>query len=773
MKKLILATVIILFSFYKIQAQVKNFTISGTVKDTTSGEVLIGALVFVKEPEPIGINTNEYGFYSISLKPGKYKVIYSFTGYIDDTVLVDLKNDFRIDKSLKPFVYTTEEISVTDDYDADKLGKPISGVEKFDLKEIKRIPVLFGEKDILKTIQLLPGIKGSSEGSSGISVRGGNYDQNLIILDESPVYNVSHMLGFFSTFNSDAINDVTVYKGTQPSYYGGRLSSVIDIKLKEGNSKDYNLSGGLGLISSNIKFEGPIVREKGSFIISGRRSYADLFLKLSSDEEMRNRELYFYDINLKSNYQVSDKDRIYLSGYLGRDKMGFGSDFIADWGNSTGTFRLNHILSNKLFSNTSLIFSNYSYNISTKDNDNNYNIKSSITDYSIKEELQLFPNNSHSLRFGFNVMYHDVTPGLVDMVYNTFSAVQDAQERKSIESSIWFNDEWAATKKLNISAGLRITTFSVLGKGNFYNLDESNNIVDTVTYNGGVVKTYINPEPRLSLSYLLGSKSSIKAAYTRNIQHFHLLSNSSSSNPTDKWVSSTNNIKPEIGDQLSLGYFYNNSNYEYSIEGYYKKIQNVIDYKDNANVTNTDAIESQLLYGDGRSYGLEFLLKKKVGKLTGWISYMLSRTEQKINTINKNEWYASKQDATHDISVVGIYNLNNKFTLSATWVYHTGNAVTFPSGKYTINNKVVFYYTERNSYRMPAYHRLDVGGTVKLGSGNRFSSELAFGCYNLYGNKNAYTIDFRESTTDPDKTVAVKTYLFQWVPYITWNVNFK
>lgn len=773
MKKLFLSTAIILFFFSNIQAQKNDFTLSGILKDSSTGEVLIGALVFVKEPEPIGISTNEYGFYSISLKSGRYKVIYSFTGYINDTVSLDLKNDLRIDKSLKPFLYSTEEISVTDDYDSEKIGKPISGVEKFDLKEIKKIPVLFGERDILKTIQLLPGIKGSSEGSSGISVRGGNYDQNLIVLDEAHVYNVSHMLGFFSTFNSDAINDVTVYKGTQPSHYGGRLSSVIDIKLKEGNNKNYNLSGGLGLISSNVKLEGPIVRDKGSFIISGRRSYADLFLKLSSDEEMRNRELYFYDINLKSNYQVSDKDRIYFSGYYGRDKMGFGSDFIADWGNSTGTFRWNHILSNKLFSNTSLIFSNYSYNISTKDNDNNYNIKSSITDFSIKEELQLFPNNSHSIRFGFNVMHHDVTPGLVDMVYNTFSVVQDAQERKSIESSIWLNDEWSATKKLNISAGLRITAFSILGKGNFYNLDESNNIIDTVTYNGGIVKTYINPEPRLSLSYLLSSKSSLKAAYTRNIQHIHLLSNSTSSNPTDKWVSSTNNIKPEIGDLISLGYFYNNGNYEYSIEGYYKKIQNVIDYKDNANVTNTDAIESQLLYGDGRSYGLEFLFKKKVGKITGWISYMLSRTEQKINNINKSEWYASKQDITHDISVVGIYNLSNKFTFSATWVYHTGNTVTFPGGKYIINNKVVFYYTDRNSYRMPAYHRLDVGGTVNLGSGNRFSSELAFGCYNLYGNKNAYTIDFRESRTNPDKTDAVKTYLFQWVPYITWNVNFK
>jgi hypothetical protein len=754
-------------------AQKQNYTLSGNVKDENTGESLIGAVISVKQPKGTGTYSNEYGFYSLTLKKGTYDVIVSYIGYISDTLTVELNQNVNADFSLPDGSINTDEITITDSLINDRIKSPISGIERLDLKEINKLPVLFGERDILKTIQLLPGIKGANEGSSGFSVRGGNYDQNLILLDEAPVYNSSHLLGFFSTFNSDAINDAVIYKGTQPSQYGGRISSVVDIKMKEGNSKHFNLSGGIGIISSKLNFEGPIVKDKGSFLIAARRTYADMFLKLSSDQKMQDRKLYFYDINAKLNYRLSDKDRVYLSGYFGRDVMGLGSSFGIDWGNVTGTLRWNHIFSSKLFSNTSLIYSNYDYNIDIENNDNNFNVISSITDLNFKQEFQFYPNPNHSFRFGFNTIYHNVVPGLVESDDSTNTRFTDLQKRYSIDNSVWLADEWKAAKWLNVSAGIRVNAFSILAKGDFYTLDENNKITDTTSYDGGILKTYINPEPRLSASIILNDNSSVKASYNRNVQNFHLITNSTSTNPTDKWLSSTNNIKPEIGDQVSLGFFKNTEGYEFSIEGYYKKIQNVVDYKDNANVTNTDAIESQLLFGEGRSYGAEFFLKKNTGKLTGWISYMLSRTEQKISGINSNSWYPSKQDRTHDISIVAMYDVSQKLNLSATWVYHSGNAVTFPSGKYTLNNEVIYYYTERNGYRMPAYHRLDIGGTLKLGSGKKFSSELSFGCYNVYGQKNAYTISFRESETTPNTTEAVKTYLFTWVPYVTWHFNFK
>lgn len=773
MKEIIQTLFLILLFSSTFFAQKQNYTISGTIEDANSGEALIGAVIKVKQIKGTGTYSNEYGFYSLTMKQGKYDLIVSYIGFITDTVFIDLTSNKKINFSLEGGLIQLEDITVTDSSANDRINKPISGIEKLDLKEINKLPVLFGERDILKTIQLLPGIKGSNEGSSGFSVRGGNYDQNLILLDEAPVYNASHLLGFFSTFNSDAINDVTVYKGTQPSQYGGRISSVVDIKLKEGNNKYYNLSGGIGAISSKLNFEGPIVTDKGSFLITGRRTYADMFLKFSSDSKTKDRKLYFYDLNAKLNYQISDNDKFYLSGYFGRDVLGLGTTFGIDWGNTTGTLRWNHIFSSKLFSNTSLIYSNYDYNIAISNSDNNFNIISRITDYNIKQEFQFFMNPEHSLRFGFNFIYHEVSPGIVESVDSLTTNRPDMQKRYSLENSVWLADEWKAAKWLNINAGVRITAFNVLGKGDFYTLDENNKIVDTTTYDGGIVKTYVNPEPRFSASIILNENSSIKASYNRNVQNFHLITNSTSTNPTDKWLSSTNNIRPEIGDQVSLGYFRNFGAYEFDIEGYYKIIQNLLDYKDNANVTNTDAIESQLLFGKGRSYGVELFVKKKTGRLTGWISYMFSRTEQKINGINNGVWYPSKQDRSHDIALVGMYEFSKKFNVSAAWVYHSGNAVTFPSGKYTINNEVIYYYTERNGYRMPSYHRLDIGGTLKLGQGKRFSSELSFGCYNVYGQKNAYTIDFRESETNIGTTEAVKTYLFTWVPYVTWNFNFK
>lgn len=642
------------------------------------------------------------------------------------------------------------------------------GVEKLSVTTISKLPVLFGEKDILKSLQLLPGVKSAGEGQSGFTVRGGTIDQNLILLDEAPVYNASHLLGFFSTFNSDAIKDVTLYKGTAPAEFGGRIASVVDVKMNEGNNQDYGVSGGIGLISSKLNVEGPIQKGKSSFLVTGRRTYADAFLKLN--EEFKDNQLYFYDLNAKFNYRFSDKDRLFVSGYFGRDVLGFNNRFAINWGNSTATLRWNHLFNSKLFSNTSLIYSNYDYNIDIKNNSNPFSILSRIRDFNVKQEFQYFPNRKNSWKFGYNVIHHTVTPGKITSEGSTSDPYQI---RNGLETALHASNNWKATKKLNINYGVRVSNFAVLGGSDYYVLDDNKNVIDTISKTGSV-KNYLNIEPRLSMSYVLNNSSSIKASYTRNTQNLHLITNSVTTSPTDKWIMNTNIIKPEIADQVSLGYFRNfkDNMFEFSAEAYYKAMQNQIDYKDNANERDP-VIETQLLYGKGRAYGLELLLKKNKGEFTGWVGYTLSRTEKQIDGINQNKWYAARQDRTHDVSVVTMYDVTKRLNVSAVWVYQTGNAVTFPSGKYEVAGQTTWLYTERNGYRMPVYHRLDIAATYKLKHRKRFNSELSFSLYNVYGRENAYTIDFEQSETDPNKTVAVQTALFRWVPSVSWNFKFK
>lgn len=755
----------------------KKFTISGKIKDKSTGEMLIGATVSVKELKGVGTIANTYGFYSLSLPEGSYTLLGRFLGYkeLNTPILLDknLVIDFILEDDNEKFL---EEVVVTDTKEGDNVTKAEMGMEKINMKSISNIPVLLGERDILKTIQLMPGIKSAGEGSSGFSVRGGNFDQNLILLDEAPVYNASHLLGFFSTFNSDAIKDAAVYKGTAPAQYGGRLSSTVDLSMKDGNNQKLGVSGGIGLIASRLTIEAPIVKDKGSFIISGRRTYADAFLKLSSDPAVSNNSIYFYDLNMKANYKLGKKDHLYLSGYFGKDKLGFGSSFGIDWGNSTGTLRWNHLYNSKLFSNTSLIYSSYSYNIKIGAGGSDFQIFSQIRDLNFKQEFEYFANPNNSWRFGANVIHHTITPGEIS-TNNADSNLgnADLQQRYSLESAVYATNSWKANDKLNVVYGLRISNFTVLGKGNFYDLDERGNIKNITSYeNGEVVKNYLNFEPRVSMSYSVNNSSSLKVAFTRNTQNLHLMTNSTSTSPTDKWIPNSNIIKPEIANQASLGYFKNfkENEFEFSVETYYKALENQIDYKDGADVLRNDAIETQLLFGKGRAYGVEFLIRKNKGKLTGWIGYTLSRTERQIEGINNGNWYAARQDRTHDISVVLMYALSSKWTVSANWVYQTGNAITFPSGKYQVNGQVVNYYTERNGYRMPAYHRLDLGFTRKLSDTKRFSSELILGLYNAYGRENPFTINFRQSETNPNLTEAVQTSLFRWVPSVTYNFKF-
>jgi hypothetical protein len=655
----------------------------------------------------------------------------------------------------------------------DNINRAQMGMESLSLKDIKDVPVLFGEKDVLKTLQLLPGVKSAGEGNGGFYVRGGAADQNLILLDGAPVYNPSHLLGFFSTFNSDAIKDVTLYKGGMPAQIGGRLSSVEDIHMSDGDRKEYHVSGGLGLISSRLSAEGPLNAGKGSFLVAGRRTYADAFLKLSPDEKINGNKLRFYDLNLKANYRLGTRDQLYVSAYNGKDKMGFREDFQMDWSNTATTVRWNHLLNSRLFSNTSFIYSDYNYHVQINDLAHNYSLVSRIRDFSLKEDFSFFATARSSYRFGLQLTRHGIAPGKLT---NETSGFEYAlQDRRSLEGAAYLSHNYKATQQLTIEYGVRLSAFGAMGGGSYYQLNDAKEIADTLNYaSGQIVKSYVVPEPRVAVSYALSVTTSIKASYARNAQYLHLLSNDAASSPMDKWTSANNIIQPGISDQVSLGYFHNfgDGSYEFSAETYYKSLQNQVDYKDGADIFTNDAIETQLCFGKGRTYGLELMLRKKTGAFTGWVSYTMSRSELQIDGINHNDWYAARQDRTHDLSLVGIYQATPKWTLSGTFVYNTGSAVSFPSGKYGVAGNNVYYYAERNGYRMPAYHRLDLAATRQLAHTSRVSSELSLGLYNAYGHENAYSINFRQSADDPEKTEAVQTTLFRWIPSITYNFKF-
>ncbi|HEY6899307.1 MAG TPA: TonB-dependent receptor [Puia sp.] len=762
-------------SVYQIKPPAK-FTISGAVKSAKTGETILGATIRVIEPA-INTVTNEYGFYSITLPAnGSYQMEISAVGFKTQRLNFSLTEDRVENIKMEEEVKDLESVTITASPSSRSLRSPQMGLEKLSIRETKNIPVIFGERDVLKTIQLLPGIKSAGDGNSGFYVRGGAADQNLILLDEAIVYNPSHLLGFFSTFNSDAIKNVSVYKGGMPAQYGGRLSSVLDVRMNDGNNKEYNVSGGVGLISARLNVEGPIQKDKSSFLISGRRTYGDVFLKLSPDSNVNGSRLYFYDLNAKVNYTLSNKDHLYLSGYFGRDVLGQAKLVGINWGNTTATLRWNHLFNSRLFSNTSLIYSNYDYKININQDGSNFNIFSQIRDWNFKEELQWYAGSKNTLNVGVDGIFHTIRPGEVtaegkDAGVNSIVL----QRRYSLESAVYATDTWKPSDKFGLTYGIRLSAFSVLGKGDYYDFDANGNITDTRHYSSGqVVRTYVNPEPRIAASYQLNGASSVKASYVRNTQNLHLISNSTTNSPTDKWVANTNVIKPEISDQWSVGYYRNlaGDRYELTVETYYKDMQNQIDYRNGARIFTNLPIETQLLYGKGRAYGIEWLLKKKAGRLTGWLSYTLSKTERKIDGINNGQWYNARQDRTHDIAIVGIYELNKKWTLSANWIFYTGDAVTFPNGKYTQDGNVYFYYTNRNGYRMPNYHRLDLGATCQLKKTRKFSSELAFSLYNAYGRKNAYQIDFRQGKDNPNVTEAVQTSLFTFVPSISYNFKF-
>ncbi len=772
MKKLILLACMALW-LPAMHAQ--QFTISGSIKDASTGEDLIGAAITVDEKPGTGAVTNVYGFYSLTLAAGTYNITAQYIGYQPVRMEVKLTKDQRFNIELKPESSSLQEVVVKADAANANVTKTQMSIAKINPKEIEAVPVLFGEKDVLKTLQLLPGVKSGGEGSSGFSVRGGGFDQNLILLDEAPVYNASHLLGFFSVFNSDAIKDLTLYKGGIPAQYGGRASSVMDVVMNDGNSKNFGASGGIGLISSKLTVEGPIVKDKGSFILSGRRTYLDLFLLLSNDEAIKKSKLYFYDLNLKANYQITDRDRIFISGYFGRDNFGYGDDFGFDWGNATGTLRWNHLFSDKLFGNTSVIFSDYNYGFDIGSGEEGFSLASGIRDYNLKQDFSYFLNSKNTLRFGGNLIYHNFTPGEISTGADAGISIEDIDEQFALEGAIYLQNEQQLGTRWSVNYGLRYSYFNYMGEGTAYEIDETGTVISQKKYDSGEsIEQFHGIEPRAAAKFLINEESSFKAGYDRNYQYLHLLSNSTSGSPTDRWVPSSNNVKPQLADQIALGYFRNffDNKYELSVETYYKKMQNLIDYRSGAELILNGSVETELVYGEGRAYGIEVYLRKRTGKLTGWISYTLSRSLRQFDDIDGGKEFPSRQDRIHDLSVTGIYKFNDKWTVSANFVFYTGDAVTFPSGKYSINGNTVPYYTERNGYRFPDYHRLDLGATWVVKKTKKFESSWNVSVYNAYGRQNAYIINFQESETNPNVTEAVQISLFSVVPAISYNFRF-
>lgn len=753
----------------------QRFTISGNIRDAATGETLIGATVKIQGvKDRFGTAANEYGFFSLTGPAGEYDLTVSYAGYQAYTKKITLNAPLKLNIQLAAGNALQEVVVKASERKNENVKSPQMGLDKLNMKDLDNVPVLFGEKDVLKTIQMLPGVKSGGEGNTGFFVRGGAADQNLILLDEATVYNSSHLLGFFSTFNADAIKDVSLYKGGMPAQYGGRLSSVLDVKMQDGNNKEFGVEGGIGLIASRIKVEGPIVKDKGSFMISARRTYIDLLLKASKDSSLNSNTLNFYDINAKFNYKFDDKNTIFASGYFGQDNIGIKDLFANDWGNTTATIRLNHVFNDQLFSNTSVIYNKYNYAIELLDADNNARVTSLIRDFNFKEDLQYFSNN-HVIRFGMQATHHRIAPSDITTSGNSSFNPLSVENRYGLELAGYISDEWKLTDKLNILYGVRVSSFSLLGPGTFNTYDSAGDVTSATTSGSGkFVKTYVYPEPRFSTSYSLSEENSVKASYNRNTQNIHILTNANTGSPTDQYVMSSNNIKPEIADQVALGYFRNakDNSYEFSAEVYYKWLQNQIDYKDGAQLTANANVESELLYGTGRAYGLELYAKKTKGRLTGWVSYTLSKTERKIAGINDGNYFNAKQDRTHDLSVVAIYNLNTRWTFSGNYVYSTGNAVTYPAGKYSVGGLTTYYYTERNASRMPYTSRLDLSATLKTTETKKYRASWSFGLYNALNRKNPYSISFRDSKTNPGQTEAVQTSLFGVIPSVTYNFQF-
>ncbi|MDD5571039.1 MAG: TonB-dependent receptor [Bacteroidales bacterium] len=779
MRRLVLY-IIILLSALNISANsaiIPKLTISGHVKDGKDGEVLIGATIYVKELKT-GTVTNSYGFYSISLPAGVYNITYSYIGYNNVFKNINLTKDITLNVDLEETRTTIKEVVITDKRIDENINKAEMGVEKLDAKTIKSIPALMGEVDVLKAIQLLPGVQATGDGNTGFNVRGGNSDQNLILLDEATVYNASHLLGFFSVFNNDAVKDIKLYKGDIPAEYGGRMSSLLDIRMKDGNMKKIRGTGSAGLISSRLTIEGPIVKDTSSFIISARRFYGDSYFKMFPDTMIQDVKIHFYDLSMKLNYTLSDKDRLFLSAYFGRDVFKFAEDFNLNWGNNTETFRWNHLFSKKLFFNLTFLFSNYDYGMKVEQAMMGFKWIANLQDYAIKTDFTFYPNMKNTIKFGFISTYHHFNPGYAKGTEeSTYIKELKMPTSNAMEDGIFVCNEQKIDSNLTVDYGLRYSIFQNIGATTVYTFNSNHESLDTIVYEKGkFYNTYSGLEPRISFKYSLNEKSSVKGCYSRTMQYLHLASNSTGGFPLDIWLPSGPNIKPRYCDMYSAGYFRNfrKNTIEVSLETYYKKYKNEIDFKDHAWLMLNQKIEGELRFGKAQTYGVEFMIRKQEGLITGWISYTWARAFKTINEVNDGYEYPSNYDKPHNVSVVANYEITERLSIAINWLYATGAAVTFPTGRFTYGNTVIPVYSERNSYRMQDYHRLDISVTLKGKNkpGKKFYGEWNFSAYNAYNRKNTWMLTFEPDKNDENTMIAYKYYVLPIVPSISYNFHF-
>lgn len=754
------------------------FELKGWVTDAVTGERLVGVNVY-NEATKTGVVTDFSGKYSLQLeKETEYKIVFSYLGYEMQTKTILSSKDKTLNLRLEASNIQLKEVQVSAKRPDVNVTQNVMGVEKLPMITIRKMPALMGEVDVIKSIQLFPGVQAAAEGTSGFSVRGGGIDHNLILLDEVPVYNATHLMGFFSVFNNDAVKEATLYKGDIPAFYGGRLASVLDVSMLESNSEKLSGTGGIGLISSRLALEGPVINDKLNVIVTGRRTYADLFLRLSPNEDLRDNTLYFYDLTLKAIYKINAKNRISVSGYLGQDKFGMSMAEM-HFGNKMLQTSWNHLFSDTFFSNFTLMISNYQYGLHIDIDELGYDWKAGITDYTAKYDFTKLINPRNTLRFGVQGSFRRFNPGTVKNV-GASSMFGDIQLPKNqmFDYAVYVSNEQKITETFSVKYGLRASLFQNLGKATIYEYDEDWNRTDSMIYGSGkVFNSDWTLEPRLGLVWLLNPTTSLKASFSRTAQYVQQSTKSSGGMPVDMWFPSNTFVEPQRSNQYAAGIFknFNDNKFETSVEVYYKTITDLVDFKDNANLIGNANIETEILTGKGRSYGIEMLVRKNEGKLTGWISYTYSRSFRTVEGISFGKEYRSPYDRPHNIVVVLNYDFSKRVNGSASWIYNTGQPVTYPSGKFLYDNLLIPVYSGyRNTYRYPDYHRLDLSVTIKGKEkpNKRWRGEWNVSIYNAYARKNTWSVMFLNDKDNPNQMKTTRLYLFSVVPSVTYNFYF-
>lgn len=790
--RLIGSLILVLLGFSGMAQE--KYTINGTIKDGSNGETLIGVTVFVKEIRN-GATTNEYGFYSITLPKGAYTIDYTYVGFQPISLVVQLDKNIQQSIELNPEAEQLQEVVVQAEIEQANVDNMEMSTNKLEMKTVLRTPMLFGESDLLRSLQLLPGVSTVGEGASGFNVRGGSVGQNLILLDEAPVYNSSHLFGFFSVFNPDAVKDTKLYKGAVPSRYGGRLASILDVRMKEGNNKHFEVAGGIGSIFSRLAVEGPLIKDKASFIVAARRSYIDVlarpFVPLLSDGGALN----FYDLTLKANYNINRRNRLYLSGYFGRDVFRFDQNQGFNWGNATASLRWNHLFNERLFLNVTGIYSDYDYALQFGEDDRDkFTWNSSITNYIFRPQFTYFIDSRNELSFGGDITYYTFQPASAYGVSNGETVDFSLDRKRNLEVALYAGNAQRVSDRISFEYGLRFSMFQYIGAGTAYYYGDTTAgvrkpVIGSRTYSDGeLIASYNNLEPRFSFRIQASERSSVKGSYNRMVQYLHLISNTTASNPLDVWNSSTNNIQPQLSDQYTLGYFRDitaDKQFELSFEGYLKYTKNQIDYIDGADLLINNFLEGDLLSGIGRAYGLETYFQKKSGRLNGWVSYTLGRSELKVDGINRGEWYETRFNQTHNVKVAAFYDISKRWSASANFVFTSGTPTTFPTSRYMQQGVLIPYNVNasRNNVYLNDYHRLDLsvrldGKKVKRGKQRKNSDYWVFSLYNVYARKNPFSIYFSQSDQRLPAGQALQSQATQLsiigsiIPAVTYNFKF-